>query len=367
MNRRNVPKYSISGTTLSGGTTQNIGLGANGSKYSIEPPTYVGRNVRQTSNDVTTFGGSQFIGLAQANKFSGLEHANTLTIAGRSIPLPPNMISMRTDARGSQIIETSDGGQMIVDATGDILYDSTQVSQSTSAPSHARSGRTYVKETFDIRGAQRLSFETRSASIHVSANASNLDTMTIYANYRYTNNAEDAVSIQSSLTGTSLTPNVVIDPSMRNFITLEHVTINVPVHLNLDLVSASGTISLDGEGASIRAKTMSGDIEAQLENGSPINAKTMSGTLDINGTAPGSIEARSVSGRITIAVNNPRRINATSVSGTVDLRFLSPYTGTVSAKSVSGYVDVPQYLQSRRGQADINLSSVSGVVSVRQR
>ncbi len=139
----------------------------------------------------------------------------------------------------------------------------------------------------------------------------------------------------------------------------------------VEISTASGDVSLEGNAAALRIETASGDVELDGPVGQA-EIKTASGDVELSGsvwkarvkcmsgdirlesmTLPEAMDLSSKSGDIEVRIpdNGPFKVNASSVSGTVDLRPFAKWSWSGSADPAA---PTPRY----------TLASISGDVSL---
>jgi DUF4097 and DUF4098 domain-containing protein YvlB len=110
------------------------------------------------------------------------------------------------------------------------------------------------------------------------------------------------------------------------------VRASVPVGSRVEVVTASGDVSLEGSFASLDAKTASGDVHVNGELDGDVSVKTVSGDVRLPAVA-GELTVRTVSGDVSAdSVGGPATMK--SVSGDVKVGRLRE--GKISVQSVSG-------------------------------
>jgi hypothetical protein len=103
--------------------------------------------------------------------------------------------------------------------------------------------------------------------------------------------------------------------------------------------SVSGDITLDGVTGSVDAKTVSGDLEARDIDGE-IAFNSVSGGLTLAGGEVSSLAAKTVSGQVTADIDLPDGggLKISTVSGDVAVRVPASASARVDLKSTSGRV-----------------------------
>jgi DUF4097 and DUF4098 domain-containing protein YvlB len=111
-----------------------------------------------------------------------------------------------------------------------------------------------------------------------------------------------------------------------------HLKLMVPARASVDLVSVSADIAATGLRAVVRASTVSGDVDLELD-ASQVSVRTVSGDLTLR--APSQLtDVNSVSGDLRL--NGPRGdLSATTVSGNLELQGGGPFH-QIKLKTISG-------------------------------
>ncbi|MEE9383604.1 MAG: DUF4097 family beta strand repeat-containing protein [Nannocystaceae bacterium] len=165
-------------------------------------------------------------------------------------------------------------------------------------------------------------------------------------------------SRRSSRTAT-LTITVPLGSSVRAKTVSGDVDIS-HVSGNLELASVSGDIRAGSGGAEAKLKTVSGDILV-ASNSARLHVKSVSGDIEVTG-ARGVFEAKTISGEVHVSNATLTRADLTSTSGDVWFEGALTLAGPHQFKSHSG--DLELVLQ-RGKPVDISASSRSGSVEDR--
>ncbi|HEX6746827.1 MAG TPA: DUF4097 family beta strand repeat-containing protein [Longimicrobium sp.] len=132
------------------------------------------------------------------------------------------------------------------------------------------------------------------------------------------------------------------------------LTIRVPRRKDVEIVSMSGSVTVEGMDGTVEATSHSGGVRVSGGRSRTIMATSRSGSVDVDADAE-RVEATSLSGSVTVAGTVRDRVEATSLSGGVRI---TAQAGQVEAGSTSGTVEIA----SMRGRAEVH--SVSGDVRV---
>jgi hypothetical protein len=135
-----------------------------------------------------------------------------------------------------------------------------------------------------------------------------------------------------------------------------HVRAHVPHHSWVEIVTASGSATLDGTFAGLELTSTSGDVRVTGELDGNASAKTVSGDVRLPRVV-GDVTVRTVSGDLA-AESVDGSVSVKSVSG--DVRVRSLREGKVTLQNVSGNVE----LGIARGTSiDVDAGSASGELS----
>ena len=132
--------------------------------------------------------------------------------------------------------------------------------------------------------------------------------------------------------------------------------IYMPANSQLFAQSTSGDFEINGVKGGVKAKNVSGDIEISNSSKS-IEAYSSSGDIILN-KCDGEIHVETVSGELEANVNSDR-FEASTISGDVDV--VLGKTGRVEVTSVSGDIDIQLELETN---GSIEASTVSGDVDL---
>jgi len=132
------------------------------------------------------------------------------------------------------------------------------------------------------------------------------------------------------------------------------LTIRVPRRKDVEAVSLSGGVTVEGIDGTVEASSTSGAVRVSGGRSRTIRASSRSGPVDVDADAD-RVEAESLSGPVTVGGTVRDRVEATSLSGGVRV---TASAGEVEAGSTSGTVEIA----SMRGRAEVH--SVSGDVRV---
>jgi len=134
------------------------------------------------------------------------------------------------------------------------------------------------------------------------------------------------------------------------------VQVQVPHRSRVEIVTASGTTTVDGAIARLVAKTASGDIRVTGELDGDATVKTVSGDVQLPQVS-GDVDVRTVSGDVG-AASVAGSLSVKSVSGCV--RVASLREGTADVQSVSGDVELGVAAGTN---VEVDAGSASGQVS----
>jgi len=151
------------------------------------------------------------------------------------------------------------------------------------------------------------------------------------------------------------------------------------ISASISAKSVSGDITLDDVTGNVDAKTVSGDLEARDIDGQ-IAFNSVSGGLTLAGGAVSQLAAKTVSGQVTadIELGDGGGLKVTTVSGDVAVRVPSSASARVNLKSTSGRVrsgfdglsarpgSGPSVLSATigSGSANLTVSSMTGDVTL---
>ncbi len=108
----------------------------------------------------------------------------------------------------------------------------------------------------------------------------------------------------------------------------------------LSLASVAGDVLVRGARAEeANFKSVSGDVDVQVDS-SNVSAETVSGDLVVNGRIGGRVSLDSVSGDATLVAGAVERLSLSTVSGDGHLSVGLAASGSITADSVSGNVDL---------------------------
>jgi DUF4097 and DUF4098 domain-containing protein YvlB len=125
-----------------------------------------------------------------------------------------------------------------------------------------------------------------------------------------------------------------------------------------DLESVSGGIHVGGEPTRFSAQSVSGDVEIEAAN-APGRAKSVSGTVRLTGVR-GDVDAASVSGDIVVKGDAVSRVDLETTSGGIRLDAGLAKDARVTAKTVSGTVEL---VLPAATAADFDVRTFSGAIS----
>ena len=124
------------------------------------------------------------------------------------------------------------------------------------------------------------------------------------------------------------------------------------------LESVSGEITVGGEPKRFTARTVSGDVDITAAS-APGQAKSVSGTVKLNGVT-GDVEAGSVSGDISVKGDGISHVDLETTSGDIRLDAGLAKDGRVTAKTVSGTVEL---VLPAATSADFDVTTFSGHIT----
>jgi DUF4097 and DUF4098 domain-containing protein YvlB len=135
-----------------------------------------------------------------------------------------------------------------------------------------------------------------------------------------------------------------------------HVRAHVPHHSRVEIVTASGSATLDGTFAGLELTSTSGDVRVTGELDGNASAKTVSGDVRLPRVV-GDVTVRTVSGDL-VAESVDGCVSVKSVSGAVRVHSLRE--GTVTVQNVSGDVELGI---APGASIDVDAGSASGELS----
>ncbi len=131
--------------------------------------------------------------------------------------------------------------------------------------------------------------------------------------------------------------------------------IKAPAGMDLNPVTVSGVLKVDGVNGPVTGKTVSGD--AAVSGSAGLSLTTVSGNLEFSGAA-GKIYLKTTSGDISGDISSSEDVQARSVSGEISLKVLKPAAkGVFSLETVSGNVKL---IFPKGAKAAATFHSVSG-------
>ncbi len=125
-----------------------------------------------------------------------------------------------------------------------------------------------------------------------------------------------------------------------------------------ELESVSGRVRLGGEPKRFSAKSVSGDVEVTAAS-APGRAKSVSGAVKLDGVS-GDVEAGSVSGDIVVKGDSVSRVDLETTSGDIRLDAGLAKDARLSAKTVSGTVELTLPAATA---ADFDVTTFSGNIT----
>ncbi|MBO9541740.1 DUF4097 family beta strand repeat protein [bacterium] len=145
---------------------------------------------------------------------------------------------------------------------------------------------------------------------------------------------------------------------------------------NLSLNTVSGELTATDCAGHMDARAISGDVilrKAWLSG----SASTVSGSIDLDGKLSGDLKLKSISGDIEAEVEAAFAMSASTTSGNIDVRLASGSSGYVDASTRSGDLEMKQDLTEtifakrhikgklNNGTAALTYSTISGDVTIR--
>ncbi len=128
----------------------------------------------------------------------------------------------------------------------------------------------------------------------------------------------------------------------------------------LALASVSGDVLVRGARAEEASfESVSGDVDVEVDSRN-VSAETVSGDLLVKGRVGGRIGLDTVSGDATLAAGIVERLSLSSVSGDAHLSVGLAASGSITADSVSGNVDL---VLPRETSARLTIETFSGGIS----
>ncbi len=216
----------------------------------------------------------------------------------------------------------------------------------TFSTSSSQNVHEQIHRTVAAGALQRVRIENVSGSITVTAGTG--DTITVDATKSGSTSADLArTHVDISTSGNELSVKTDYDQSggswfgNRGGASVEY-HLRVPARLALDVTNVSGALSITGAAGDVQASEVSGDVRASLGRVS----------------GPRTIRITAVSGKIgvSIAKNSDVQVTAKTISGSIT-QFMD---GTVH----HGYVGADSSARLGSGSAAMNLSTVSGSISI---
>jgi DUF4097 and DUF4098 domain-containing protein YvlB len=231
-----------------------------------------------------------------------------------------------------------------------------------------------MEKTFETPGGVRLSVETHSGLVVVTAGATDRTDVSITADKPAAEDLVERATVECRPSGGRHVVTVKL-PRVYGMRLLRHnavtVRVNVPEGAQVDVATASADVEINGPVGAVNFTTSSGDASID-DVAADVTTKTASGDITI-GTVGGGIRASTVSGDLRCSsVAGTAQFNATSgnlelgaagsrvevkaTSGDVRLGELA---AGATVKNVSGNVRVLAV-----GEGTLKVRSVSGDVAV---
>lgn len=128
----------------------------------------------------------------------------------------------------------------------------------------------------------------------------------------------------------------------------------------LSLASVSGDVLVrNARAGEANFESVSGDVDAEVGSDN-VSAETVSGDLLVKGRIGGRVSLDSVSGDATLVAGTIERLNLSTVSGDARLSAALAASGSITADSVSGNVDL---VLPRDTSARLQIETFSGSIS----
>lgn len=165
--------------------------------------------------------------------------------------------------------------------------------------------------------------------------------------------------VDVSQRGSSVDIRVVVDEEWeRGRDSAAYLDIRVPAGSELEAITVSASIGVEGVRGRLRLKSVSGGIRAATQ-GEDLEARTVSGSVEVHGSGKsgrlrlssvsggmriehvaGDIEAKSTSGALRIMADTVDRVQLHTVSGSISFRGRLEKSGDMEVEAVSGSVNV---------------------------